>query len=123
MGFMMAALRQHLPRPFNSAMAVHCANYFQMILLRRVFSSALAQPTFPICPNKKPATSREPHLAIGDMSAGQRIGPRNGKNRSLAWLPLPPDAALRAHAAAAGVSQVGLRPPFLTPAAAFSHPD
>ena len=45
------------------------------------------------------------------------------KNRSLAWLPLPPDAALRAHAAAAGVTQVGLRPPFLTPAAAFSHPD
>ena len=30
----------------------------------------------------------EPHLAIGDMSAGQRIGPRKGKNRSLAWLPL-----------------------------------
>jgi len=68
----------------------------------------------------------EPHLAIGDMSAGdmsagQRIGPRKGKNRSLAWLPLPP-AALRAHAAA-GVTQAGLRPPFLTPAAAFSHPD
>ena len=57
MGFMMVALRQHLPRPFNSAMAVHCANYFQMVLLRRVFSSSLAQPTFPICPNKKPATS------------------------------------------------------------------
>ena len=54
---MMVALRQHLPRPFNSAMAVHCANYFQMVLLRRVFSSSLAQPTFPICPNKKPATS------------------------------------------------------------------
>jgi hypothetical protein len=59
MGFMMVALRQHLPRPFNSAMEVHCANYFQMVLLRRVFSSSLAQPTFPICPNKKPATSRE----------------------------------------------------------------
>src|SRR5208283_5441385 len=57
MGFMMVALRQHLPRPFNSAMEVHCANYFQMVLLRRVFSSSLAQPTFPICPNKKPATS------------------------------------------------------------------
>jgi hypothetical protein len=41
---------------------------------------------------------------FGDMSAGQRIGPRKGKNRSLAWLPLPPDAALRAHAAAAGVT-------------------
>ena len=24
MGFMMVALRQHLPRPFNSAMEVHC---------------------------------------------------------------------------------------------------
>ena len=58
MGFMMVALRQHLPRPFNSAMEVHCANYFQMVLLRRVFSSSLAQPTFPICPNKKLATSR-----------------------------------------------------------------
>jgi hypothetical protein len=57
MGFMMVALRQHLPRPFNSAMEVHCANYFQMVLLRRVFSSSLAQPTFPICPNKKPAFS------------------------------------------------------------------
>ena len=53
----MVALRQHLPRPFNSAMEVHCANYFQMVLLRRVFSSSLAQPTYPICPNKKPATS------------------------------------------------------------------
>jgi hypothetical protein len=58
MGFMMVALRQHLPHPFNSAMEVHCANYFQMVLLRRVFSRSLAQPTFPICPNKKPATSR-----------------------------------------------------------------
>ena len=57
MGFMMVVLRQHLPRPFNSAMEVHCANYFQMVLLRRIFSSSLAQPTFPICPNKKPATS------------------------------------------------------------------
>jgi hypothetical protein len=57
MGFMMVALRQHLPRPFNSAMEVHCANYFQMVLLRRVFSNSLAQPTFPICPNKKPAFS------------------------------------------------------------------
>jgi len=34
MGFMMVALRQHLPRPFNSAMEVHCANYFHMVLLR-----------------------------------------------------------------------------------------
>jgi hypothetical protein len=42
-----------------SAMEVHCANYFQTVLLRRVFSSSLAQPTFPICPNKKPATSSE----------------------------------------------------------------
>jgi predicted acetyltransferase len=28
MGFMMVALRQHLPRPFNSAVEVHCGNYF-----------------------------------------------------------------------------------------------
>jgi hypothetical protein len=63
MGFMMVALRQHLPRPFNSAMEVHCANYFQMVLLRRVFSSSLAQPTFPICPNKKPATSSQKTLS------------------------------------------------------------
>lgn len=41
-------------------------------------------------------------IHFGDMSARQRIGPRKGENRSLAWLPLPPDAALRAHAAAAG---------------------
>ncbi|MCX7312141.1 MAG: hypothetical protein NTV56_10540, partial [Alphaproteobacteria bacterium] len=34
-----------------------------------------------------------------------------------------PDAALRAHAAAAGAPPVGLRPPFVTPAAAHSHPD
>ncbi len=63
----MVALRQHLPRPFNSAMEVHCANYFQMVLLRRVFSSSLAQPTFPICPNKKPATSRKrPRVGIAN---------------------------------------------------------
>jgi hypothetical protein len=31
--------------------------------------------------------------------------------------------ALRARAAAAGVTPVGLRPPFVTPAAAHSHPD
>jgi len=37
--------------------------------------------------------------------------------------PLPPDVALRARAAAAGVTPVGLRPPFVTPAAAHSHPD
>ena len=70
MGFMMVALRQHLPRPFNSAMEVHCANYFQMVSLRRVFSSSLAQPTFPICPNKKPATSSR-RLPSRDASAGR----------------------------------------------------
>src|ERR1700730_9231095 len=30
---------------------------------------------------------------------------------------------LRAHAAGAGVTTVGLRPPFVTPAPAHSHPD
>jgi hypothetical protein len=31
--------------------------------------------------------------------------------------------ALRTAAAAAGVTTLGLRPPFVTPAAAYSHPD
>jgi hypothetical protein len=38
--------------------------------------------------------------------------------------PLPPNEALSGvDAAAAGVTPVGLRPPFFTPAAAHSHPD
>jgi hypothetical protein len=65
----------------------------------------------------------KPHLTIGDMSAGQRIGPLERENRSFTQPPIPPDVALWAHAAAAGVTQVGLRPPFVTPAAAHSHPD
>ena len=69
---MMVALRQHLPRPFNSAMEVHCANYFQMVLLRRVFSSSLAQPTFPICPNKKPATSSLTRSKVIEMKEHER---------------------------------------------------
>ena len=28
-GFMMAALRQHFPRPFNTDIEIHCAKYFQ----------------------------------------------------------------------------------------------
>jgi hypothetical protein len=43
MGFMIVALPEHLSRPFNSAMEVHCAKYFQTILLRRVFARSLAQ--------------------------------------------------------------------------------
>jgi hypothetical protein len=37
--------------------------------------------------------------------------------------PLPPNEALSGVDAAAGVTPVGLRPPFVTPAAAHSHPD
>src|ERR1700738_51053 len=37
--------------------------------------------------------------------------------------PLPPNEVLSAVDAAAGVTPVGLRPPFITPAAAHSHPD
>src|SRR5208337_2490033 len=45
------------------------------------------------------------------------------ESRSLIQPPLPPDEAPRALAAAVGVSSVGLRPPFVTPTAAYSHPD
>jgi hypothetical protein len=37
--------------------------------------------------------------------------------------PLPPNEAPSGVDAAAGVTPVGLRPPFVTPAAAHSHPD
>jgi hypothetical protein len=37
--------------------------------------------------------------------------------------PLPPNEVLSGVDAAAGVTPVGLRPPFVTPAAAHSHPD
>ena len=57
------------------------------------------------------------------MSAGQKVGPLERESRSLIQPPLPPDEAPRALAAAAGVSPVGLRPSFVTPAAAHSHPD
>jgi hypothetical protein len=43
--------------------------------------------------------------------------------RSLTQPPLPPDEATWTLAAAAGISTVGLRPSFVTPAAAHSHPD
>src|SRR5277367_1359006 len=61
-----------------------------------------------------------PHLEIGDMSAGQESGSPIRENRTLLPAPLPPDEARETLAAAAGVSTVGLRPPFDTPAAAFS---
>src|ERR1700678_2448108 len=64
------------------------------------------------------------------MSGGQEIGSPIRENRTLLPAPLPPDEARGTLAAAAGVSTVGLRPPFNTPAAAFSsclsrpsHPD
>src|ERR1700677_493534 len=64
------------------------------------------------------------------MSAGQESGSPIRENRTLPPAPLPPDEARGTLAAAAGVSTVGLRPPFNTPAAAFSsclsrhsHPD
>ena len=54
------------------------------------------------------------------MSAGQEIDSPIRENRTLLPAPLPPDEARGTLAAAAGVSTVGLRPPFDTPAAAFS---
>ena len=54
------------------------------------------------------------------MSAGQEINSPIRENRTLLPAPLPPDEARGTLAAAAGVSTVGLRPPFDTPAAAFS---
>src|ERR1700683_1343405 len=54
------------------------------------------------------------------MSAGQEIGSPIRENRTLLPAPLPPDEPRGTLAAAAGVSTVGLRPPFDTPAAAFS---
>src|SRR5277367_6216761 len=54
------------------------------------------------------------------MSAGHESGSPIRENRTLLPAPLPPDEARGTLAAAAGVSTVGLRPPFDTPAAAFS---
>src|SRR5271163_780242 len=54
------------------------------------------------------------------MSAGQESGSPIRENRTLLPAPLPPDEARGTLAAAAAVSTVGLRPPFDTPAAAFS---
>src|SRR6202161_2957131 len=54
------------------------------------------------------------------MSAGQEIGSPIREHQTLLPAPLPPDDARGTLAAAAGVSTVGLRPPFNTPAAAFS---
>ena len=51
------------PRPFLqplcSAMSYMHRCCTSELKRRRIFSSSLAQPTFPICPNKKPATSRQ----------------------------------------------------------------
>ena len=57
------------------------------------------------------------------MSAGQNVGPLDREARRLFQPPLPPDEATWALAAAAGISTVGLRPSFVIPAAAHSHPD
>src|SRR5271156_6069922 len=54
------------------------------------------------------------------MSAGQESDSPIRENRTLLPAPLPPDEARGTLAAAAGVSTVGLPPPFDTPAAAFS---
>src|SRR5271163_3923286 len=54
------------------------------------------------------------------MSAGQESGSPIRENRTLLPAPLPPDEARGTLAAAAGLSTVGLRPPFDSPAAAFS---
>ena len=62
-------------------------------------------------------------LTIGDVSAGQNVGPLDREGRCLIQPPLPPDEATWALAAAAGISTVGLRPSFVIPAAAHSHPD
>jgi hypothetical protein len=63
------------------------------------------------------------HLVIGDMSAGQRNGPLQREGRSITQPPLPPEQSPFGHCAAAGIPQVGLRPSFVTPAAAQCHPD
>src|SRR5271163_1363376 len=55
------------------------------------------------------------------MSAGQESGSPIRENRTLLPAPLPPDEARGTLAAAAGVSTVGLRPPFDTPQR-HSHP-
>jgi hypothetical protein len=57
------------------------------------------------------------------VSAGQNVGPLDREGRCLFQPPLPPDEATWALAAAAGISTVGLRPSFVIPAAAHSHPD
>ena len=57
------------------------------------------------------------------MSAGQNVDPLDREARRLFQPPLPPDEATWALAAAAGISTVGLRPSFVIPAAAHSHPD
>ena len=67
-------------------------------------------------------THEKPHLLIGDMSASQGIGSSRRRSRSLTsrrYRQMSPSGV----DAAAGVTPVGLRPPFVTPAAAHSHPD
>jgi len=57
------------------------------------------------------------------VSARQNVGPLDREGRCLFQPPLPPDEATSALAAAAGISTVGLRPSFVIPTAAHSHPD
>ncbi|MAH70799.1 MULTISPECIES: hypothetical protein [unclassified Afipia] len=64
----------------------------------------------------------KPHLLIGDMPAAKELVPSKEKT-ILYQPPLPPNEAPSGVNAAAGVTPVGLRPPFVTPAAAHSHPD
>src|SRR5450759_23257 len=56
------------------------------------------------------------------MSAGQSNRSSRKRKPILYQPPLPPNEALPAPAVA-GVTPVGLRPPFVTPATAHSHPD
>ncbi|QDM25968.1 hypothetical protein FNL56_07510 [Tardiphaga sp. vice304] len=61
-------------------------------------------------------------MLIGDMPAGQSTGPLEGEADALPAAVTANEAPSGRHAAA-GVPPVGLRPPFVTPAAAHSHPD
>ena len=78
-----------------------------------------ADPAFRRHPGDGCAQFMMPHLTIGDVSAGQRIGPLAGP------MLIRRSFRRRATCAAAprGDFSVGLRPSFVIPAAAHSHPD
>ena len=57
------------------------------------------------------------------MSAGQRNGPLQREGRSITQPPLPPEQSPFGRAPPPEIPQVGLRPSFVTPAAAQCHPD